>query len=132
MRSVIGAVLTVLLVLPTGLHAQTVSAPPQTADRVDDARIGRLRASASRQAARVAATASRQLPARQAPPRRNWFARHPVLAGTLVGAGIGLGFVAAESCSSSDYTCAGLLTFFGGLGAGLGAGAGAIVGIVLR
>jgi hypothetical protein len=71
------------------------------------------------------------LPSQQTPARRHWVARHPVLVGTLAGAGVGLAWLANEGCSSSDYTCGGLVTFFAGLGAGLGAGAGAIVGLFL-
>jgi hypothetical protein len=63
---------------------------------------------------------------------RNWAARHPVVVGTLAGAGVGLSFVAANGCSSSDYTCGGLLMFFGGTGAGLGALGGLAASLFLR
>ena len=91
-----------------------------------------LREAVNREAARLATTLW-PLPTPQTPARhRNWAARHPVLLGTLVGAGVGLGFLAAEGCGSSDYACPGLVAFFAGTGAGIVAAGGAIVAIVLR
>ena len=84
-------------------------------------------------ARRVAASALQ--PASAAPgarSQRTWPARHPILVGTLAGAGIGLGMLAAEGCDSSDFGCPGLALFFGGTGAGLGALGGAVASIFLR
>jgi hypothetical protein len=55
-----------------------------------------------------------------------------VIVGTLAGAGVGLGFAAANGCESSDYTCGGLALFFGGTGAGLGAMGGLLVSLLYR
>jgi hypothetical protein len=91
-----------------------------------------LRASARREGARLAATSHRGPVAQPSSQERNWVARHPVLVGTLAGAGVGLGYVAANGCSSSDYTCGGLVLFFGGTGAGLGALGGVVASLFLR
>ena len=92
-----------------------------------------LRESARREGTRLAATAYRPSAAQNPAHERNWAARHPVVIGTLAGAGVGLGFVAANGCSSSsDYTCGGLLMFFGGTGAGLGALGGLVTSLFLR
>jgi hypothetical protein len=131
MRGTIAAILAALLVVPAGARAQT-SPSRSGIQSLGQATASPLRESVNKEAARLAATlgppATAQTPVRQ----RNWAARHPVLLGTLVGAGVGLGFLAAEGCESSDYTCTGLVAFFGGTGAGLGAAAGAVVAIVLR
>jgi hypothetical protein len=55
-----------------------------------------------------------------------------VIVGTLAGAGIGLGMLAAEGCGSSDYSCGGLALFFGGTGAGLGALGGVVASLIMR
>ena len=117
-----------LLGFPTGVRAQT---SPIRSDihRIGQAAASPLRKAVKKEAARLATTlGTPQTPARH----RNWAARHPVLLGTLVGAGVGLGFLAREGCASSDYTCPGLVAFSAGTGAGIGAAAGAVVAIVLR
>jgi len=131
MRGIIAASLAALLAVPAGACAQTSSIRPELQP------IGRptaspLRDAVTKEAARLAKTLG-PLPTPQTPTRhRNWAARHPVVLGTLVGAGVGLGFLAAEGCGSSDYGCPGLAAFFAGTGAGIGAAAGAVVAIVLR
>jgi hypothetical protein len=92
-----------------------------------------LREAARREGVRLA-TVSESRSAAQAPTHeRNWIARHPVLVGTLAGAGVGLGFAAASDCeSSSDYTCGGIALFFAGTGAGLGALGGFVVSLFIR
>src|SRR5262245_34029290 len=124
LRTVIGAVLGMTLVMPAGARAEGAPLPP--ANTMIHA--APLQASASREAARLTLPP----PAQTAPKRKNWAARHPVLLGTMAGAGIGLGFLAAEGCESSDYSCGGLVAFFAGTGALLGAGAGGIASIFLR
>ena len=131
MRGTIAAILAALLVVPAGARAQT-SPSRSGIQSLDQATASPLRESVNKEAARLAATLGRPAAAQTPVRQRNWAARHPVLLGTLVGAGVGLGFLAAEGCESSDYTCTGLVAFFGGMGAGLGAAAGAIVTIVLR
>ena len=122
-------ILAALLVVPTGVRAQT------SPIRSEIHPIGQAAASPLRKAvkkeARLATTLGMSTP--QTPARhRNWAARHPVLLGTLVGAGVGLGFLAREGCASSDYSCPGLVAFVAGTGAGIGAAAGGVVAIVLR
>jgi len=130
MRTIICTVLAALLVAPAGVRAQTSST--REIQPLGQAAASSLREAVNKEAARLLATpvqsSAPQTPARQ----RNWAARHPVLLGTLVGAGVGLGFLAAHGCESSDYTCSGLVAFYAGTGAGLGAAAGLVVGIVLR
>jgi hypothetical protein len=77
-------------------------------------------------------------------PRRNWAARHPVLTGTFVGAGLGFpigaatcNFPTAEGSSCDDYTHSADVRLLGGLtiglyGAGIGAGVGALIGVIKR
>jgi len=93
-----------------------------------------IRDAAHSEAVRLAGwQASQAAPsAQKTAPQRIWPARHPILVGTLIGSGIGLGYLAAEGCGSSDYSCSGLAAFFGGTGAGLGALGGAAVAIILR
>jgi len=92
-----------------------------------------LRESARREGARLATTSHGGSVAQPSSQDRNWVARHPVVVGTLAGAAVGLGYVAANDCSSSsDYSCSGLLLFFGGTGAGLGALGGLAASLFLR
>ena len=65
-------------------------------------------------------------------PRPHWAARHPVVMGTMIGAGVGLGLLASSGCGSSDYTCPGLAAFAAGTGAMFGSIGGLVVGIALR
>jgi hypothetical protein len=117
MRRMLSAILTVLILVPAGAGAQVSSTP--------------LRDAAHREAVRFA----KALPppaATQPAPRRNWVARHPILTGTLVGTGIGLGFLAAEGCYSADYGCPGLVGFYGGTGAAIGAAGGVVLALILH
>ena len=94
--------------------------------------VSPLRESVEKEAGRLASArppgSTTAAPQRQ----RNWARRHPVLLGTLTGLGVGLAINAAKCGGSSDYTCAGLAAFFGGIGAGIGAGVGGVVAIVSR
>ena len=129
MRKTICTVLAALLMAPAGVSAQT---PAIRQTQSIGQAASSLREAVNKEAARLITTPV-QSSAPQAPARqRNWAARHPVLMGTLVGAGVGLGFLAAHGCESSDYTCSGLVAFYAGTGAGIGAAAGVVVGIVLR
>jgi hypothetical protein len=111
-----------LLIASPSTHAQVLSQPQP------------IRAAISREAARLARAPRPHSVAQPAPPRhRNWFARHPVLTGTIAGAGVGLAVMGAKGCSgSSDYTCPGLLLFAGGTGAGLGAVGGLVAAVILH
>jgi hypothetical protein len=120
MRSIALAVVVVTLVFPHGAAAQGTSNPLREAIKRETARL-------------VPNRDQTTAPAQGGVPQRNWAARHPVLMGTVVGAGVGMAVIAAQGChSSSDYTCTGLLAFGAGTGAGLGAAAGVVVGIALR
>jgi hypothetical protein len=131
MRRSIGAVLAALFFVSTPAGAQIPPRPIPTGVRVPHAHATPLRDAVITHARRAAT--SRRASIRQAqPPRRNWFARHPVLTGTMVGAGVGLAWIAAEGCSSSDYTCTGLVLFSVGTGAGLGALGGLVGAAILK
>ena len=130
MRRTIAAILAALLVVPAGALAQTSIA--SEIKPIGHAATSPLREALNKEAAQLAATLGPLSTAQTRARQRNWAARHPVLLGTLVGVGIGLGFLAAEGCGSSDYACPGLVAFFAGTGAGIGAAAGAVVAIVLR
>jgi hypothetical protein len=51
--------------------------------------LGSLRAAIDREAARLAQT-TQLIPSEPKEQRQNWFTRHPVLVGTLIGGGVGL------------------------------------------
>src|SRR5262245_42848894 len=123
MLRITSALLVMMLMVPATGHTES---PPN--NRPAALTGGPLQSAASREATRFALKPASQA----ASPRKNWAARHPVLLGTMVGAGTGLTFLAAEGCDSSDYGCGGLVAFFGGTGALLGAGAGGIASIFLR
>jgi len=133
MRRPFGAILAVLLVIPTTVRAQVPAVPLADRATVSRTAAAPLREAVNKEAARLA-RASRPMSARQTlPAQRNWFARHPVLTGTLVGAGVGLAWITAEGCSgSSDYSCGGLVAFAVGTGAGLGALGGVVAAVILR
>ena len=90
-----------------------------------------MREAVDRQAALFAKTLVARS-TQQAPKHRHWAARHPVFLGTMIGAGVGLAWVASEGCSSSDYGCGGLVAFGAGTGALLGAAGGAVAAIVIH
>jgi hypothetical protein len=105
---------------PGVAHAQSSSTPLLDAGRREVTRVATAKQSQAGQ--------STQQPAAQRP----WPARHPIVLGTLAGTGVGLGALAVQGCGSSDYTCTGLVAFFGGTGAGLGALAGSVAALFLR
>src|SRR4029453_3023163 len=94
-------------------HTPVLHATP-AGDLSDRPRVGSLREAARREGARLATISDSRSAVQTPAPQRNWAARHPVIVGTLAGAGVGLGFAAANGCESSDYTCGGLALFFGG------------------
>ena len=121
MRSALA--LALILVTSIPMRAQTHSTPLQDAAR--------------REAVHRASTIGTVQPPSNAPVReRHWVTRHPVLTGTLVGLGAGLGTGAAAcpadggSGSIPTYTgptrlvCGVVIT---GVGAGIGAGVGAVI-----
>jgi hypothetical protein len=68
--------------------------------------------------------------------QRNWAGRHPVLVGTVIGFGFGVGDQAIQCVSDPGtrfFPCnPGGAAAVGGILAGIGAGVGAVVGIFLR
>jgi hypothetical protein len=124
MRRIAYVVLTLLVAVPASAGAQTSSTPLRDAVRKEAARLARSdRTSMSTTVRDVQSSVSTE---------RSWPARHPIVLGTLVGTGIGLGVLATHDCRrSSDYTCSALAAFFGGTGAGLGALGGAVASIFL-
>jgi hypothetical protein len=129
MMSKLGALLAALIALaPISANAAPPSHGPSS-----HATGGPLHEAARREGARLATMSHSRAAAPLPAQNRNWVARHPVLVGTLAGAGVGLGFAAASGCeSSSDYTCGGIAMFFAGTGAGLGAIGGLVASLVMR
>jgi hypothetical protein len=130
MRRPFAALLIGLFLIPADARAQS---PANAADIVErsEVRSGPLQQALEREARRMAKASTAQ-PAPQPQKQRNWAARHPVLLGTMVGAGIGLAWLASEGCNSSDYGCGGLAAFSAGTGALLGAAGGLVVAVVMR
>jgi hypothetical protein len=64
---------------------------------------------------------------RQQSNQRSWAKRHPVLLGTMAGAG--LAAIGGTGCSRDFEVSCG---FYASLGLGVGAGVGALVGLALR
>jgi len=128
MKRIVGMLLAAALVVsPPVLYA----APARGG--VDRPHAGSLRDAARREGARLAATSQAKSPAPPSSHERNWVARHPVLFGTLAGAGVGVGFAAGSDCqNSSDYTCTGIAMFYAGTGAALGALGGLAVSLFQR
>ncbi len=74
-------------------------------------------------------------------PQRSWAGRHPVLLGTLIGLGVGLGNEVVQCAAGVQiipHSGEGLpcdprvAAAVGGLSAGIGAGVGAVIGIFVR
>jgi hypothetical protein len=125
-----------VLAMPGGMFAGSVSGSADDRAQMPPPSFsiarGTLRDSVKTQAVQLATglvpASTPHRPQRQ----RNWAGRHPVLLGTLIGLGSGLAVGATQCGGSSDYTCAQLAGFFGGIGAGLGAGVGGVVAIASR
>jgi hypothetical protein len=90
-QKIVAAVLSVLLIAPTGVWAQgsfsRIRNPRQSAGPLQEAGL--------REATRLAATlsvASQQ----QTPQQRSWAGRHPVLLGALIGMGTGVTIAAVQ------------------------------------
>lgn len=149
MRNTTGVALAIWMLFQPLAHAQSISVAPTQPDATTSQNqpaepSGRtnpqnLLASGLRESTRLVALTppvaegmARVQPAGQ---NRSWISRHPVLFGTLVGAGAGaLASVTMENelfCSGGDEDC----FFHGGsrvfVGAGFGAGIGAVVGLIV-
>ena len=132
MRKVIVLLLTTLLSAPAAVFA---SEPPSPASDVRSMPsrtpgAGPLATAAAREAIRLASlTDDRPLSADdQLTDERSWARRHPVLTGTLLGAGIGAAYGAA-SCSDGCFPigAGGAAIVMASFGAGFGALGGYIV-----
>jgi len=116
------ATVAALMIALAHVHAEAPAKRPASIVGVQP-----IRDAVSREASRLARTSRPASPPQpQATHQRNWFARHPVLTGTMVGAGVGLAFAAAEGCDSSDFSCGAIVGFLVGTGAALGAAGGLI------
>jgi hypothetical protein len=138
MRRLQVALVASVLAVPCGSFAQSLSVSvddgaqiPQPSFSIAGAGSP-LRDCLNKEAVRLAKTLAPDSPPQGTEHKRNWAGRHPVLLGVLIGLGVGLAYNATQCGASSDFTCAQLATFFGGIGTGIGAGAGGVVAIALR
>lgn len=128
MQRIVAAILVSLFAIPGGALAQTACEGPCSVTPSGDRAVtsGALRAATLKEAVRLSKTLlSTSL--RQAPtPQRSWAKRHPVVVGTLVGFGAGLGFfvVACSDCDSANPLYGPSALAMGGVGAGIGAAVG--------
>lgn len=103
---------------------------------------GTLERSIQVEVRRLAVSAKAQIPGDTATaPQRSWAGRHPILLGTLIGLGVGLGDETVQCVagvhvvphSGEGLPCdARIAAAVGGLSAGIGAGVGAVVAVFLR
>jgi hypothetical protein len=122
--------LALLVVLSAAPAAAQPTAP-------GDATPSSLAISIRHEVARAAQEASGRVPGGSAQaihPRRNWFRRHPVLTGALVGAGTGflIGYLPGDDGVFYDFTAEFNGTVLAGVGAGAGAASVAIVQAIRR
>jgi len=136
MRRLQVALIASVLAVPWGTFAQSLSVSAddgaQTPQPSFSVAGSHLRDGVDKEAVRLAKTLAPDSPPPGTEHKRNWAGRHPVLLGTLIGLGVGLAYNATRCGASSDFTCAQLAAFFGGIGTGIGAGAGGVVAIALR
>ena len=131
MRKVIVLLLTALLSAPSAVFA---SEPPSAASDVrpmpsPTPGAGPLATAAAREAIRLALIDDRSLSVDDQPTdERSWAGRHPVVTGTLLGAGIGAAYGAA-SCRDGCFPigAGGAAILLASFGAGFGALGGYIV-----
>jgi len=135
MRKTVVGMLITLLIFPLGAHAQEESRLDGTTPRVETSTVSApnlISKAALRQVNRL--MESRPTAAarsQQSGPTRSWLARHPVLAGFLIGAGAGAAFGAATNANSGCFDsgaspCPGV---YAAMNAGLFGGIGALVGL---
>lgn len=94
---------------------------------------GPIHAATARESARLAALPTAPRRQQQPPQKRSWPGRHPVLFGTLVGLGAGLGIEAAVIPGASGGEPHSVyVPMFASFGAGIGAVTGLIVSAVRR
>ena len=132
MQKVIVLFLTTLLSAPSAVFACGASGTPSEMASLTSriAGAGPLATAAARETIRLASlTDDRPLSADQQPPdERSWAGRHPVVTGTLLGAGIGAAYGAA-SCRDGCFPigAGGAAILVASFGAGFGALGGYIV-----
>ena len=131
-HKVIALFLTTLLSAPSAALASAAAGPPSdlisTSSRT--AGTGPLATAAAREVIRLASLTDDAQPSANPQPteERSWAGRHPVVTGTLLGAGIGAAYGAA-SCSDGCFPigAGGAAILLASFGAGFGALAGVIV-----
>lgn len=136
MRNAVTAFIVALLIAPVGVSAQgtpSTSCVSCSVDRFAAQVPSRdlLRKAAFREASRLADTlafAPRQQQFQQQSRQRSWAGQHPVLLGTLVGAGIGVGYGAITPGPACEYEFP-CKSIFGLLGGVFGGAVGFIVGL---
>jgi hypothetical protein len=109
-----------VLAIPSWMFAQSASV------------VRPLRRGVEREAVRLANAAVPASAAQGTQRQRNWAGRHSVFLGTMIGLGAGPALSLPNCAASSDYTCAQLGAFYGGIFAGVGAGVGGVVSVILR
>jgi hypothetical protein len=139
MQRIVAMLLAALLLVPAGSFAQGASPDSsRTIGRISTTAFSAHvpRPSANREVSWFAARLPAVPAQPQSVPRRSWAGRHPVLIGTLVGAGIGgvararmLGLPWDTCFYDSETTGCGVAS--SAIGAGVGAGFGALVGLVV-
>ena len=126
MPKICGAVVMSLILTPMAASAQDAAAPGRHA-------AVSLRESAIREASRF--DLARGGAAQQQAKPRSWVGRRPILAGTLIGGGIGVGtgavMVGGSECQG-DIPCWWAPAGLGALGAGVGAATGLVVSLLRR
>lgn len=120
-------------VTSTALPA-TLASVPNNPPRLQ---LGPVERSIAVEARGLAASAGAQSNGNTSPVhQRNWAGRHPVLLGTLIGFGLGVGdqtIQCATDPGTRFFPCnPGGAAVVGGIVAGIGAGVGAVVGLFLR
>jgi hypothetical protein len=125
-RKIIALVLTTLLSAPSAALASAADGPPSdlrsTSSRTAGA--GPLATAATREVIRLASLPDDVQPSANPQPteERSWAGRHPIVTGTLLGAGIGAAYGAA-SCSNGCFPigAGGAAILMASFGAGFGA-----------
>jgi hypothetical protein len=137
MQTIVAGMVMALLVCPSGTYAQDVGRVESASPHVQATAVaspGMLSKAVTREAANLGKSRTGLVAqAPQSGQKRRWSARHPVLAGALIGAGAGAVVGAVTSPTrSDDFVCNIGPCSAGGysaLGAGVFGGIGALVGL---
>ena len=122
MLKLLALVLTTLVSAPSAAWASTADEPPS--DLRSTAGAGPLATAATREVIRIASLPNGVQPSANPQPteERSWVGRHPIVTGTLLGAGIGAAYGAA-SCRDGCFPigAGGAAILLASFGAGFGA-----------